>query len=84
MSEPLNSGLGPTDHSGECEILKVGKKVCMLVFDPEGEVVNAAVLKSETSRGEAIMLNVNKEGKIISLELVSPGEKPCQPIWTHK
>ena len=62
----------------QCQKILVPEQVCYLRF------VDAAYDRSEelpfaTARGEALIADLDADGRIIGIELVGPaGQKPCQ------
>jgi len=69
-------------HSNTCNQPLIPSDACYIRFG-DGKIRGAVVLRPETVRGETLVLDIDKEGKIIGIELIQPGTKPCQPLWTH-
>ena len=64
--------------SGSCQKVIVGEQVCYIKFS-DGKSDHSGELPYQTARGEMLIADFDKNGKIIGIELVGPtGQKPCQ------
>lgn len=62
----------------------VKKESCYISFsETNEEVQKALIVPNETTRGETLVLDLNKDGKIIGVDIFAPGMKNCQPNWEH-
>lgn len=73
-------------HEDKKNCLKtfVKKESCYISFSETSEDIHKVmVIQNETVRGETLMLDLNKDGKIIGVDICAPGMKICQPLWEH-
>lgn len=71
-------------QKNNCSKTIVNKESCYVSFGNDSEeIVKALVVSAETVRGETLVLELNKEGKVVGIDIFAPGMKSCQPIWDH-
>jgi len=61
---------------GSCRELYVKPDVCYIRFSGE-QIVESQELEPSTSRGEQLILDLDREGRIVGIELLGSA-KPCQ------
>lgn len=59
-----------------CNILLVDKSVCSIKFAKEYEY-HHSINALTTIRGDQMIIDLNKEGKVVAIELIGP-DKKCQ------
>lgn len=47
------------------------------------DIAKAVTISVETVRGETLVMDITKDGKILGIDIFAPGIKPCQPAWAH-
>lgn len=71
----------------DCISVEVPKDACHISFLgrklESGEVQRVIMVNVETVRGETILVDLNKEGQVLGIDLIAPGQKKCQPSWAH-
>ena len=63
----------------KCQKMSVPEEACYIWFGKGGQYHKSLDWNLETARGETIIIDLDKHGRVIGMELIS-GKKPCMRI----
>ena len=64
---------------GKCHKLSVPEETCYIWFGEGSTYKKSLDWNLETARGETIIIDLDRHGRVIGIELIS-GKKPCMRI----